>query len=349
MRKGLWIRSKRSGQVLYASNERLKQTNEDVAKSFNNIDVVDLTNQFAFEINSNPNTYLDFYLNFGDNKLVIANNIALDLTNPSDPTVLIKLYEPLPQEFTTNSQCWVVEQVAESLAYQIGMITPIDETTLLNYISGPNFNLDLQDQINNSTAYINKNSLTQNYSSLGSGSLLYQINSLLVEKGIEINVDYSDYSNFIHFSSAQTRLENFYYKLSLIEQYTYNASLSDGGLPLNTYTSGSQVIWQNKINDIITNFDGYEYYLYYESGSTAWPKTNYVYPYTNELTTSTPATNWFATQSLIAELYDSENSNGLIYTIPNYLYDDQNNDQYKLFIQMIGQNFDNCRARPVKK
>ena len=306
-----------------------------------NSDIIDLTNQFSIEISSNQGSYLDFYLDFGNNKLVIANNIALDNTNSTDPTILIKLYEPLPQEFTTNSQCWVVEQVAESQAYQIGITTPIDENLLLNYINGPNFNLDLQDQINNSTVYTNKNSLTQNYSSLGSGSLLYQINSILAEKGIEINVDYSDYLNFIHFSSAQTRLDNFYYKLSLIEQYTYNASLSNGNTPLNTYTSGSQIIYQNKINDIITNFDGYEYYLYYESGSTAWPKTNSVYPYINELTTATPSLNWFATQSITASLYDSENSNGLIYTMPNYLYDDSNNDQYRLFIQMIGQNFDN--------
>ena len=306
-----------------------------------NSDIIDLTNQFAIEISSNPGTYLDFYLNFGNNKLVIANNIALDNTNPTDPTVLIKLYEPLPQEFTFNSQCWVVEQIAESLAYQIGITIPIDGNLSLNYINGPNFNLDIQDQINNSTPYYNRNSLTQNYSSLGSGSLLYQINSILAEKGIEINVDYSDYSNFIHFSSAQTRLENFYYKLSLIEQYSSNAGLSNSGLPLNTYTSGSQVIWQNKINDIITNFDGYEYYLYYESGSTTWPKTNSVYPYINTSTTDVNALNWFTTQSLSASLYDSENADGLIYAIPNYLLDDSDNDQYKLFVQMVGQNFDN--------
>jgi hypothetical protein len=305
-----------------------------------NTDVIDLTNQLAADISSNQGTYLDFYLDFGNNKLVIANNIALDNTNPNNPTVLIKLYEALPDQFTFNSQCWVVEQVAESQAYQIELTTVFSLEEQYNYLNGPNFNLDIQDQINNSTPYTNKNSLTQNYSSLGSGSLLYQINSILVEKGIEINVDYSDYSNFIHFSSAQTRLENFYYKLSLIEQYNYSASFSNG-LPLNYYTSGSQIIWQNKINDIITNFDGYEYYLYYESGSYAWPKINSVYPYINASTTNINALNWFTTQSISASLYDSENKDALIYTIPNYLYDDPNNDQYRLFVQMIGQNFDN--------
>jgi hypothetical protein len=29
-----------------------------------------------------------------------------------------------------------------------------------------------------------------------------------------------------------------------------------------------------KINDVITNFDNYEYYLYYSSGSWTWPKSN---------------------------------------------------------------------------
>ena len=141
----------------------------------NNIDLTDLTNQLASEIALNTGTYLDFYLNFGDNQLIIANNILLDNLNPNDPTVLIKLYEPLPQNFTINSQCWIVEQVAESQAYQIDLQTVFNFEIEPNYISGPNFNLDLQDQLNNSTAYTNKNSLTQNYSSLGSGSLLYQI------------------------------------------------------------------------------------------------------------------------------------------------------------------------------
>ena len=306
-----------------------------------NIDVVDLTIQLANDITNSTGTYLDFYLDFGNNKLIIANNIALDNTNPSDPTVLIKLYEALPNEFTFNSQCWVVEQVAESQAYQIELTTIFSLEEQYNYISGPNFNLDIQDQINNSTPYTNKNALQSNISSLGSGSLLYQINSLLIEKGIEINIDYTDYSQFIHFSSAQTRLENFYYKLSLIEQYNYSASYSNSSLPLNLYTSNSQIIWQNKINEIITGFDGYEYYLYYKSGSYAWPKTNSVYPYINAPTTSTPALDWFTTQSLSASLYDRDNVDALINAIPNYLLDDSNNDQYRLFTQMIGQNFDN--------
>ncbi len=305
----------------------------------NNVDVIDLTNQFSAQIAASTGTYLDFYLDFGNNKLIIANNIALDNTNPNDPTVLIKLYEPLPNEFNINSQCWVVEQIAESLAYQIELQTIFNFDEELNYINGPNFNLDIQDQINNSTPYYNQNLLNQNSSLLGSGSLLYQINSILAEKGIEINVDYSDYSQFVHFSSAQTRLENFYYKLSLIEEYNYSASYTNGSI--NYYTSASQLIWLNKINDIITNFDGYEYYLYYESGSTAWPKTNSEYPYVNTSVNSLQGINWLTGQLYSASYYDSENNDALINTIPTYLREDDTNQQYFLFTQMIGQHFDN--------
>ena len=222
---------------------------------------------------------------------------------------------------------------------QIELTTVFTINEQLNYISGPNYNLDIQDQINNTTAYLNQLNLQQNTSTAGSGSLLYQINSILAEKGIEINIDYSDYSQFIHFSSAQTRLENFYYKLALIEEYTVSSSYTTS--TSSYYQSSSQQIWNAKINDIITNFDGYEYYLYYSSESHAWPKTNSTAPYINYSVNDPVAISWFTTQSYSASYFDSENNDALLNTIPTYLREDLTNDQYFLFIQMIGQNFDN--------
>jgi len=305
-----------------------------------NSDIIESTSQLALEIANSPGSYKDFYLDFGDNNLIIATNIALDNTNPTNSTVLIKLYEPLPENFTFQSQCWVVEQIAESQAYQIELTTIFTLEENLNYIGGPNFNLPIQDQINNSTSYQNLSTLSQNTSVLGSGSLLYQINSILKDKGIEINIDYSDYSDFVHFSSAQTRLENFYYKLALLEEYTLSGSYSNN-TPTSSFTSASQGMWDNKINEIITNFDGYEYYLYYTSESYSWPKSNSQYPYLNYSVNDPISLAWFVTQSISASLYDNENINGLINTIPSYLKEDPQNDQYILFVQMIGQHFDN--------
>jgi len=302
--------------------------------TISSLDIVDLTSALSFQILNAQTSYLDFYLNFGNNDLLIATNIALDNTNPSDPTVLIKLYEPLPEEFTFNSQCWVVERIAESQAYQIEFQIVFDPLSFRtsNYISSPNFNLSIQDQVNTSTPYQNLNTLTSNTSLLGSGSLLYQINSILAEKGIEINIDYSDYSQFIHFSSAQTRLENFYYKLSLIEEYTYSGSLSSN--------SNNQIVWNNRIDEIITNFDGYEYYLYYSSESHAWPKVNSTAPYINYSVGSATAISWLNTQLESASFFDHENKDALVNAIPSYLREDSDNDQYTLFTQMIGQHFD---------
>ena len=282
--------------------------------SISDLNVINGTNDIISEINNEVIEYKYFYLNFGNNKLIIANNIALDTVTSINPTVLIKLYEPLPSEFDIQSQCWVVGQAAESKAYQIELTTIYNFNEQPNYITGPNFNLDVQDQINNSTVYINKTTLNQNSSTAGSGSLLYQINSILADKGIEINVDYSEYSNFVHFSSAQTRLENFYYKLALIEEYTVSSSFSNpsSSISASSFTTASQAIWDNKINDIITNFDGYEYYLYYTSESHAWPKTNSISPYLNYSTTSSTAINWFTSQSNSASYFDLENNNALL-------------------------------------
>jgi hypothetical protein len=297
---------------------------------------IELTN----DIVNSTGSYYDFYLDFGNNELVIANNILLDTSVVNNPTILIKLYEPLPQQFDINSQLWVVTQVANPVAYNISIVQTFDITDEYIYLQGPNLNIGIQDQINNSTDYSNSSQLKSTNSLQGSGSLSYQLNSMLSDTGVEINIDYSNYDNFIHFSSAQTRLENFYYKLSLIEQYTYSASLSSG-TTTNYYVSSSNVIWQSKINEIITGFDNYEYYLYYTSGSTSWPKTNTTPPYVNYLTTSNSGSNWFVSQSYVAETYDIENNNALINAIPSYLLEDTANAQYELFIEMIGQHFDN--------
>lgn len=291
-------------------------------------------------INNSTGSYYDFYLDFGSNNLVIAVNALLDTTDSNNPTVLIKLYEPLPLDFNINSQCWVVTQVSEPVAYNISITQIFDIIDNNITLKGPNTNLNVTDQFNNSTPYTNFNSLSSTPSNQGSGSLKYQLNNLLAKRGVDVNIDYSSYSNFIHFSSAQTRLENFYYKLGLIEQYNYSASYSTGTTS-NYYVSQSNNIWQDKIDAIITTFDDYEYYLYFTSGSTSWPKTSSTPPYTNYSTSSVQGYNWFVTQSLIAEEYDLENNNALTLAIPSYLLEDPNNAKFDLFVEMVGQLFDN--------
>lgn len=304
--------------------------------------VVSSSLELINNIANSTGSYYDFYLDFGNNNLVIAVNALLDNTDPNNPTVLIKLYEPLPAQFTLQSQVWAVTQVAESVAYNVTINQVFENVDENIYLKGPNTNISVKDEINNSTDYTNYSNLKQTTGSYsqGTGSLQYQLNNLLAQNNIQINIDYSDYSNFIHFSSAQTRLENFYYKLELLEEYNYSASLSNNSSSGSYYVSSSNIIWQNKIDALITGFDNYEYYLYFNSGSTSWPKTNSTPPYTNALTTSPAGVAWFASQSGVAEYYDSENNNALTLAIPSYIRDDSQNAEFELFVEMIGQIFD---------
>ena len=68
-----------------------------------NLDIIEQTNNFIKE-RDDSSYFVDFYLNFGNNDLVISNNIKLEDENTDDPTVVVKLYEPLPQQFSIKDE-----------------------------------------------------------------------------------------------------------------------------------------------------------------------------------------------------------------------------------------------------
>ena len=303
-------------------------------------DIIEKTNQFIEERESSS-YFLDFLLNFGENILFISNNIRLDETDPSNPTILIKLYEPLPEEINLNNTLFIVSTLEEPLAYQIAF--PEEEIIFNDTtpIQGPNFNIQLQDQINNSTSELSYSDLV----STTSLSSFNQINSLLEEKEIDINIDYTDFNNFIHFSSAKTRLENFFYKVSLIEGYSSSISIIDSNITGSTSSSlvvsESKTILENKISDIIKNFDGYDYYLYYSSESFAYPKSTTEPPYQLYPTTDPTVVTWFSNIITSSSIYDQDNKDNLLFSIPEYLREDADNKPYELFVDMVAQHFDN--------
>ena len=302
--------------------------------SLTDADIVEQANSLIQQREDSP-YFLDFYLNFGENQLAIANNLQLDNQDPTNPTILIKLYEALPEEFDINSTLWVVTLVEEAVAYKITFedtLIIISDTVPL---SGPNFNLDLKDKINNSTVSLDYTTLT----STALTSSQNQLKSLLEEKGLDINIDYPDFNNFIHFSSAQSRLENFYYKVSLLEDYSSSIAILNN--TTNNNPSASIAVYENLSSNIITNFDDYEYYLYYTSGSWAWPKTTTQPPYQLAKTGSAAVNTWYTNILTSASNFDNLNQNNLYYSIPEYLRDDPSNAPYQTFVEMVGQFYDN--------
>ena len=316
------------------------------SNNLSELDIIEQTQQFIQQ-RENSEYFLDFYINFGDNQIYVANNIQLDNDDPLNPTILVKLYNPLPLEFNLKDSLWIVTLLEESRAYQVVFedeIIEISDNTVK--ISGPNFNLDLKDQVNNSTDLLSYTDLTTTTLT----SSLDQINNLLNKKEIDINVDYTQFSEFSHFSSVQTRLENFYYKVGLIESYSSSISILDNTTS-SADTSGSKAMYESKISNIIKNFDGYDYFLYYDSSSYSWPKTTSTKPYPLTKRDTTEVNNWFGSVNenspyyggllLSASLYDNENKDNLKFSIPEYLRDDPDNSQYELFVDMVAQHYDN--------
>lgn len=313
---------------------------------FSNLTIEDGVVNFLYEI-QNSQYFKDFLLNFGDNKIVNAINIALD-KNTEPYSILVKLYKPLPEEFGVKSSFWFVEELSEAVAYEVEVApTPIVQKN--PSLRPANFDIEVDDNSIKPSEYVNINELISNQSLTAYRELLNTLNS----KGIYINVDYSKYSNFVHFSSAQERLLNFKYKAQLIEAYQADINQIKTTTNYNTSYNSSASIYliESKINNIVKNFDGYEYYLYYTSESASWPKSGSLKPYPLYNSNSTEVINWLGSidstsnvyggQLYTASAYDLENQNNLVYTIPEYITIDPVNDGYSLFLNMVGQHFDN--------
>ncbi len=295
--------------------------------------------------------FVDFLLNFGSNKTIIANNIELE-DEDEDSTILVKLYDPLPSEFDLKSQLWIVEELSDPQAYRIEFPEEIIDVNDFEYIKGPNYNIDIVQQVGEATETVSFSSLL----STPQTSSLQQLKSLLEEKGININVNYENFSEFVKFSSALTRLENFYYKAKVIENTqndldTYIYPISGSTTSSVSYSS-SKASLKTTIDSTIEGFDGYEYFLYFNSGSSfSWPKSNTTPPYTLYPTGSDEVINWLGSANeslstyggtaLSASNYDKNNLDRLYNTIPEYLVEDPQNQNYELFVDMIAQHFDN--------
>ena len=296
----------------------------------------------------------EFYLGLYNNVYVVAVNIAFEsnVEKELDPSILIKLFEPLPSIYEVEQRLYVTTKVGESIAFKVDFTEDftgfVDNAT---YIKGPNINIELQDLVNNSTTLKSYEDLTNTPSSKSLDSVLNVLN----QKGITITPDYSynTFDQFVNFSSAKERINNFVEKVSQIQSYQADIdtiTTTTGSNPTVVQISSSLASLQTNITNLIANFDGYENYLYYNSSSFAYPKTGSQYPYTLLPTGSTEVLTWLGSDVensqyyggyiLSASLYDEDNQNWLWYTIPSYITENSDNDNYITFANMVGQSFD---------
>ena len=294
------------------------------------VDITTSTNEFI-SYREQDETFPDFYLNLGFNQLYIANNIQLD----TDGSILIKLYDPLPLNVSEKTSLWVVEKLNEGLAYNAQFEDQIFVSPTAPQLRGPNYNLSIKGELNNSTENLDLSGILSPNSQSES-----QLNSYLADPSIKINVDYTDFGNFVNFSSAQARIENFFEKVTTIQSASAEIA-TFSTLNQTPAVSASVSSLNNIINNTIVNFDNYEYYLYFESGSNTYPKLPGDPPYNNVATGSAAAISWYNTQVISASNYDNLNLDWLYYSTPTYLRDDVENQPYLTFLNMVGHFVDN--------
>ena len=315
-------------------------TNEQISSSFI---------EFSTKLN-NPAYFDEFYISFGNNEYQIGINAQLE-TSGSQSSILIKLYDALPDQYQVKDEIYVVTKVAETQAFNVSFEdTPFSLDTL-TYLQGPNTNLNIKDFVNNSTTLLSKSDLLYSPST----SSIFNLQNVLNQKGVQItpNYSYDTFDEFVNFSSAKKRIENFIEKVSQIQTYQsdINALGSITGSTSASYSVSSSVTsLTTNIENIIQNFDGYEYYLYYTTSSYSYPKTGSSYPYTLLSTNSSQVLNWLGSDVennpyyggiiLSASFYDNNNQNWLYYTVPEFIRDNSNNNQYIEFCNMVGQHFD---------
>ncbi len=314
-------------------------------------------------------------LNYGEDRQSVALGYRYGSTDINSVSkIQLKLLQPVPEEITTDSKVFLSREVTKTLIDKVRVrFSPELDATL--YLRPKNLgvktNLDSGKSLNN---------VTLNTLSIQSGSIgtTDSFNNKTFEDKIfrqwysydfnsaELNIDFTDYNNFIFYSSAAMRLASFQEKVNRLQALenkrlqflsTYVSSTASVGF---LYLQDQSAKFSKQQEDIIRGFDKYEQYLYFTpSGSNSaytaaayyaddeqeynsyayWPKSgSALWP-----ASSTIATNWYTTQSLIAQRFDQFNENNLINTIPTHIREDENSDAYITFISMIGHFFDTIK------
>jgi hypothetical protein len=309
--------------------------------------------QTVKQTNTNSsNRYKTYLLNFSRNQCVLfVNSVVVG------EYLYVKLYQPLPEQFNVNFKCWVVEELKPTYIDNVFKTVAVEQIEY-NVLSGPNWQANYSYDTSTTTGLKNWNDL------LGSSTQTSQqiIDAMFSGSlsGMKLNIDYSDFNNFIFYSSATERLTNFRYKLSLLEYYT-SQSLALSGVSGSVATT-NETDFLNLKSKLIGGFDNFEQYLYYESSSklTTYtipvenanipevtgsyiqptPKSNSAKPYALYSITSSQFETWFNNAYDSASYYDSLNRNSLIRTIPEHIALQQDNSDLITFVNMLGQHYD---------
>jgi len=277
-------------------------------------------------------------------------------------TIIFKLASPAPKTLRARSILQVQRPLFVPYTIPLEIDIPIILNQVITKLRGPNLRLDVTKNASKGTTIKNETDLIGTVDGIKT-RLEKQI---LTDDGlIRTNIDYRQFKNFVHFSSAEERVRNFNYKLSRIEHYSSKSSaVATGFAGTDSSVTGSATLLANKVqydklhNGIINSFNPYEQYLYYTSHSTetiyssdgvetlppaTWPKstsTKTGIGYNLYSVTSSQGEAWYNNQIISASLWDQQNQSALRNVIPTFIRVDPEQSSYQLFFDMVGEHFD---------
>ena len=310
------------------------------------------------------------HLGDGDNKVITTWTGLVENPNDKngDSSLILKLYEPLPTSVLTNQKVWISKLQAEPIIDTITLVG--SDSEYCPPLQGPNFNLESDTSI----GYQMYDDLVAN----GSTTSTALIQKYVTKTGIDtekLNIQYASgtlhiFENFVHFGSAEERIKNFWYKIQLLESYQTKYSeltsntvqlgfvLAEGGaydgytiitegssnieLDALSTTTTSKIesnLQLTKINELIGTFDGFEKWLYTDtqySDSLSYPKSGNVIKASSE----SESIAWYNSSTTKAAKYDKNNVNYLNNNLPEFIIEDYQNEDFMLFMDMVGQHYD---------
>jgi hypothetical protein len=299
-------------------------TNKNVANFINSIFYDNFISPALDDINNIYQkkfySYLKNALNFGNNTYVPILTHGFIQDNNNNTILILKLVDYLPSNINLRETCWVSNISNVPIIQKVIINTPSVKQRYK--ISGPNFKINLNQ--NNKSKPINNKTASQ----LTDPALSNQIE---FNKNLQkLNVDYTNFKNFIIFSSAQLRVKLFNNKLNQLNSLSSSLAIvqSDAlnaGVNVNAFVSASYqydtIAINSQMQSIYQSFDGYESYLY---------NNQYILKdaaYTDYLNS--------------AIQYDADNRDSLVNNTPEYINVNDANSDYLVFLSMVGHFFDN--------
>lgn len=304
-----------------------------------------------------PKKYLPpLVLNFGENKILDVVNIASD---GSQTYFYAKLMFPLPDDIDLRYECWLAIQLLKPFIDQIDIV----ETREIvinpeNVLRGPNYNANYKYNMVTETDYKSWTDLLSTNVNTSQEILSKFVNG--DQKPVRLNIDFSSFQNFCFYSSAKERLENFFYKMQILEGYRNEISNLNSYMASVIDINNSKAKINNLIDKLLEGFDEWEKWLYYEDfeEDVQITETNFIVPYPKyespsqyHISTKSgtykfytvedgPTIRWYEATLALAEEFDKNNENALVRVFPDHILLDSQNSQFVSFINMIGQHFD---------